>query len=116
MILRCHFVGLLTRFKFDWRGLKWRVSEFFISHDWGALNDGVNWPPCGVRIVIGCPTHNTCNPAISNGAFFCINARAALSRDKYRLIMNEDYEADLKRRLGAETGQPRRLKYKKLAG
>lgn len=28
----------------------------------------------------------------------------------------EDYEADLKRRLGAEADQPRRLKYKKLAG
>jgi sulfate-transporting ATPase len=28
----------------------------------------------------------------------------------------EDYEADLKRRLGAEADQPRRIKYKKLAG
>jgi len=26
----------------------------------------------------------------------------------------EDYEADLKRRLGVETDQPRRIKYKKL--
>jgi hypothetical protein len=28
----------------------------------------------------------------------------------------EEYEADLKRRLGAEADQPRRIKYKKLAG
>jgi hypothetical protein len=30
--------------------------------------------------------------------------------------MKEDYEADLKRKLDAETDQPRQLKYKKLAG
>jgi len=28
----------------------------------------------------------------------------------------KEYETDLKRRLGAEAEQPRRLKYKKLAG